>query len=69
MKREYNCFLTYWPWLLPIGIVLGAAGLLLGRAGLLTDYWSGFLLGMGAFLAIMGLGMLLARIYKSRRGR
>lgn len=64
---KYNAFLTYWPWLLPIGVVIAVAGLLVGRAGILTDYWAGFSLGMGAFLALMGLGMLLARIHRSRK--
>lgn len=67
MKPKYNAFLAYWPWLLPIGIVVAAAGLLMGRAGALTDYWVGFSLGMGVFLALVGLGMLLARIYRSRK--
>lgn len=68
MKPKYNCFLTYWPWLLPIGIVIAVAGLVLGSAGILSDYWSGFALGLGSFLALTGLGMLIARLYKNRKG-
>lgn len=66
MKPKYNCFLTYWPWLLPIGIVMGALGLILGNLGVLPDYWSGFLLGLGSVLALTGLGMLIARIHRKR---
>ncbi len=62
MKPKYNSFLTYWPWLLPIGIVIGTVGYFAAP----TDYWSGFALGMGTFLAIVGLGMLIARIWHSR---
>lgn len=69
MKPKYNIFLTYWPWLLPIGIVIAVVGLALGAAGGLTEYWAGFCVGAGGFLAVMGLGMLVARIYHKRRGR
>lgn len=61
-KPEYNAFLTYWPWLLPIGLALGTAGLVLQHFGVLSDYWSGFLLGCGSFLALVGAGMLIARL-------
>ena len=67
MKPEDSSFLRYWPWLLPIGIVIGAAGLALGALGVLTDYWSGFALGSGGFLAVVGLGMLIARQWKHRK--
>jgi len=67
MKPKYNAFLTYWPWLLPIGICIGALGLVLGSLGVLSDYWSGFALGFGAFIAIVGLGMLIARLYHKGR--
>ncbi len=69
MKRKGNAFLTFWPWLLPIGMAVAAVGLILGGMGKLSDYWSGFLLGMGAFLALVGFGMLLARLYHCRKGR
>lgn len=67
MKPKDSVFLRYWPWLLPIGIAVAAAGAILGGTGVLTDYWSGFALGCGGFLAIIGLGMLIARIYRHRK--
>ncbi len=67
MKREYNSFLTYWPWLLPIGLVIGGAGLGLKAAGVLTDYWAGFAIGFGAVLALVGLGMLITRLCRGRK--
>lgn len=66
MKPEYNAFLTYWPWLLPIGIVVAAGGLLLGGLGILPAYWAGFAVGFGLVAAFTGLGMLIARLYHRR---
>lgn len=67
MKPKYNAFLTYWPWLLPIGIVLAVGGLLVGRAGVISEYWAGFALGFGIVLAFAGAGMLIARLYHQKR--
>ena len=45
MKPKHNAFLTYWPWLLPIGILLWTAALMLRHFHVLPDYWAGFMLG------------------------
>lgn len=62
MKPEYNAFLTYWPWLLPIGILTWTAALVLRHFQVLPDYWAGFTLGFGSVLALVGAGMLIARL-------
>lgn len=67
MKPRDSVFLRVWPWALPIGLVIMTAGKLLDAVGALTDYWSGFFLGCGAFLAIIGAAMLIARICRHKK--
>ena len=67
MKNRENCFLKYWPWLLPVGIVLAAAGWILGRMDVLPDFWMGYLEGCGAFLALTGAAFLITRITVRRK--
>lgn len=62
-----NCFLRYWPWLLPVGAIVAAVGWILGRADLVPDFWMGYLEGCGAFLALTGAAFLITRLAARRR--
>ena len=67
MKNRENAFLKYWPWLLPAGAVIAAAGRLLGTFGRLPDFWMGFLEGSGCLLALLGAAMLIVSFAEKRK--
>lgn len=66
-KRNENCFLRYWPWLLPVGLAVAVVGRLLGYYQVLPDFWMGFAEGCGAFLALLGAAFLITRIVNRRK--
>lgn len=67
MKNRENAFLKYWPWLLPAGAVIAAAGRLFGNIWNAAGFLDGILEGSGCLLALLGAAVLIVSFAEKRK--
>lgn len=53
---------------LPVGCLLGLAGLIGERTGNFPDFWTGFCQGSGVILALFGAAVWIVRLAKNSAG-